>query len=106
MKKNNTAQMIFFATLQSMRIKIPTPEFQFHPIRKWRIDYAWVNEKIALEVEGGIYTRGRHSRGKGMEGDMEKYNTLALMGWRIIRTTPTKLHQTETIKLINQIINQ
>ena len=69
----------------------PEPELRFHPHRKWRFDYAWVAEKIALEVEGGIWTQGRHTRGAGFLADMEKYNAAVLLGWRVLRTTPDKL---------------
>lgn len=28
-------------------------EHRFHPTRRWRFDFAWPDEKVALEVEGG-----------------------------------------------------
>ena len=58
-------------------------EFKFHPVRKWRFDYAVPEHKIALEVEGGVWTGGRHTSPKGFLGDIEKYNTATLMGWRV-----------------------
>jgi hypothetical protein len=70
----------------------PTPEYRFHPTRKWRFDYAWLSHKVAVEVEGGVWIRGRHSRGAGMLKDMEKYNRAAAMGWRVFRCTPDTLH--------------
>ncbi|MAF80093.1 hypothetical protein CL629_03385 [bacterium] len=63
----------------------PTREYRFHPTRKWRFDFAWVEEKIAVEVEGGIWNSGRHSRGYGMEADMEKYNEATSLGWKVFR---------------------
>jgi len=62
-------------------------EVRFHPIRKWRFDVAFPDVKIALEIEGAVWTHGRHTRGAGFLGDMEKYNTATLMGWRILRCT-------------------
>jgi hypothetical protein len=44
-----------------------------------------------LEQEGGIWTGGRHSRGKGMQGDMQKYNRAAILGWSVIRCTPQQI---------------
>ncbi|WP_320980025.1 hypothetical protein [Bacteroides sp.] len=79
-------------------------EYKFHPTRKWRFDYAIPEHKIALEVEGGIWTGGRHTRAQGFLGDIEKYNTATLMGWRVFRTTPDELYRTATINLIKNAI--
>lgn len=66
----------------------PVPEFCFAPPRKWRFDWCWPEAKVALEIEGGIWIKGRHNRGSGFKKDMEKYNAAACLGWRIIRCTP------------------
>jgi hypothetical protein len=69
----------------------PEEEYEFHPVRKWRFDFAWPGPddswKIAVEVEGGKWTKGRHQRPQGFEDDMEKYNTAVNMGWRVFRFT-------------------
>lgn len=78
----------------------PVKEFLFHPTRKWRFDYAFPESKIALEVEGGVHTGGRHIRPRGFLNDMEKYNTAATMGWRVLRTTPDELRTFKTIEMI------
>ncbi len=80
-------------------------EYKFHQERKWRFDYAIPAHKIALEVEGGVWTSGRHTRPQGFLGDIEKYNTATLMGWRVFRTTPTELYRTATINLLKEAIN-
>lgn len=82
-----------------------TPEHRFHPARKWRIDYAIIDHKIAIEQEGGAYTNGRHTRPMGFIADMEKYNELTRAGWRLIRVTPQKLMSMNTINLIKDLIN-
>lgn len=65
----------------------PVMEHKFHPRRKWRFDFAWCDEMLALEVEGGVYSGGRHTTGPGFIGDCEKYNEAALLGWKVIRVT-------------------
>lgn len=79
-------------------------EYKFHPTRRWRFDYAIPEHKIALEVEGGVWTGGRHTSPKGFLGDIEKYNTATLMGWRVFRTTPDDLYKLSTINLIKAAI--
>ena len=69
----------------------PVPEYKFHKTRKWRLDYAWPDKKIAMEIEGGVWIAGRHNRAPGFIKDMEKYNQLALYGWRLFRFQPGKI---------------
>lgn len=80
-------------------------EFKFHPVRKWRFDYAIPDHKIALEVEGGVWTGGRHTSSVGFLNDMEKYNTATLMGWRVFRTTPEDLYKKKTLDLLKTAIS-
>ena len=68
-------------------------EYKFHDTRKWRLDYAWpmcpcCGNKIAMEIEGGIWIDGDHVRGKRYESDCEKYSWAAVLGWRVIRGSP------------------
>ena len=98
------AQLTFFSLLDTAGLERPTPEFMFHPIRRWRCDYCWIDQQIILEVEGGIFTNGRHSRGAGMKEDMNKYNEAAIMGYRIIRVVPTELSSIKTINILRRIL--
>lgn len=80
-------------------------EYRFYKTRKWRFDYALPLYKIALEVEGGVWTQGRHVRPEGFLGDIEKYNTATLLGWRVFRTTPNKLLSNSTLLLLKNAIS-
>ena len=73
--------------------KLPavTPEFRFHPVRRWKVDLAFVPQQIAVEVEGAVFKGGRHTRGVGVEADCEKYAELAILGWRLLRVTPRQV---------------
>jgi hypothetical protein len=56
-------------------------------LRDWRFDFAWPSVKVAVECEGGVWSRGRHVRGAGFEGDCAKYNAAEAMHWRVFRCT-------------------
>lgn len=78
----------------------PAREFRFVADRRWRLDFAWPEQRLALEVEGGVWTRGRHTRPIGFLGDMEKYNRAALEGWRVLRVTPQQLRNGAAVALL------
>jgi len=80
-------------------------EYRFHPTRKWRFDFADPQRKIAVEVEGGIFTNGRHSRGAGMRADMEKYNAAAMLGWRVLRFFSDDVKSGKAINTIMEMMS-
>lgn len=100
MKKSDYKKAVFLSLLKTERLPAPAMEYRFHPVRKWMFDYAWPEYRVALEVEGGVWTKGRHTSGSGFMGDMEKYNAAACLGWRLIRVVPTDLIKIKTVDLI------
>ena len=77
---------------QCFAIGLPEP-IKEHPFcgidgkRKWRFDLAWPDKMIAVEIDGGVYTAGRHTRGTGYINDREKDCEATVKGWRILRIT-------------------
>jgi very-short-patch-repair endonuclease len=72
--------------------KVWTAEHRFDSVRQWRFDYACIGAKIAIEVEGGVWKKGRHTRGDGFIEDMKKYNRATSLGWRVLRYTPDQFN--------------
>ena len=95
---------LFTALCKSEGLPAPTMEHRFHPTRRWRFDFAWVEHFVALEVEGGVWIGGRHNRGSGYLRDMEKYNAAACKGWLVIRCTPQTLCTTDTVQAVRDAI--
>ena len=60
-------------------------EYRFHPSRKWRADFVHIPSRTLIEIEGGVWVRGRHLRPRGFAADAEKYLEAALEGWRVLR---------------------
>lgn len=73
--------------LASAKLPVPVRELRFAPPRMWRFDFAWPDRFIAVEIEGGVFVRGGHSRGVDFTDDCEKYDIAALLGWRVYRFT-------------------
>ena len=97
-------QKIFEQLLKNEGIEF-IAEYKFHPERKWRIDY-FINGKIklAIEIEGGIWTSGRHTRPAGFIADMEKYNAMTELGIYLYRLSYVNMCNAETILKIKKLI--
>ena len=95
-----------FATLwartRGLKEHPPTLEYKFHPERRWKIDVAWPDLKIAVELEGGIFTKGGHTRGRGYSRNCEKYNALAMLNWTLLRYTTIDLDE-RPVQMIEEI---
>jgi very-short-patch-repair endonuclease len=87
---------------------LPDPEFEVcHiPGRKFRLDVAWPAAKVGIEVEGGIWTRGKHGRGTGIRVDMEKNNLALIYGWRVLRVEPQDVCLRVTVNMIKSLLRK
>ena len=74
-----------------------TKEVTFFPGRRFRFDYAHHAAKAAIELDGGVFVAGRHSRGMGQVKDAEKGRLAAYSGWNVIHFT-TKCLTLENIR--------
>ncbi|HNH30447.1 MAG TPA: hypothetical protein PKU71_13590 [bacterium] len=110
---------VFIELLTKKGLGPPEKEFRFHNKRKWRLDYAYPSLKIGIEINGGAWKKttyrnkrgelvtaigGRHNIGKGYLRDIEKKNTLTILGWAILEFTPDQTSKSETIDQIALLI--
>lgn len=85
---------------------VPVAEHRFHPTRKWRFDAAFPSAMVAVEFQGGAWTGGRHTRGKGFEADCEKLSTAASMGWRVLPVTYRHVNGGELFAWLDQVFGE
>lgn len=78
-------------------------EHRFHHERKWRFDFASTDRKVAIEIEGGVWNRGRHNRPSGFINDCEKYNEAAICGWTVVRLPEPMVNPKYLRRLIDWI---
>jgi hypothetical protein len=97
----------------AMQIKaegLPEPfrEFRFHKTRRWRFDFAWPyhmgDRNVAVEVQGGIWSGGRHARGAGIKADCEKANAAQLLGWMVLKVCGDHIKSGEAIAWIKEAL--
>lgn len=80
-------------------------EYKFHDTRKWRIDLFIPDLKVAIELEGGVYTGGRHTRPKGFLADIEKYNKISILGLNLLRYAHVEHTYNDILKDLKEFIN-
>ena len=79
----------------------PQAEYRFDDVRKWRIDFAWPDRKLAVEIESSVHRiKGRFAR------DMEKYNALASRGWTLLRYTAKMVKSAQAIDSVKAILGR
>jgi very-short-patch-repair endonuclease len=84
----------------------PVREFRFAHPRRWRFDLCYPGVLLAVEVEGGVWNRGRHTRGLGFIRDCEKYNAAALDGWRVLRFTAEQIEDGSAVATIRAALGE
>jgi hypothetical protein len=106
----NAAHLLFEAHMIELGLEFDR-EFRFHPKRKWRSDYRITNRlrngsMILIEIDGAVYARGRHTRGKGFENDMRKINAAQSLGYYVWRFSTNMVHCGEARAFLAEHLNQ
>lgn len=72
-------------------------EWRFDAARKWRFDFAWPAQLVAVEVEGGQWVGGHG--GDRFELDCVKYSEAAIQGWLVVRVTTAMVEDGRAVTL-------
>ncbi|HFG6966567.1 TPA: DUF559 domain-containing protein [Acinetobacter baumannii] len=104
-RQPSVGEMVLATHLRACKIGFEQ-EYKFHPKRKWRADFLITGTKILVEVEGGIWSGGRHTRGKGYLGDMEKYNEAAAMGYTVLRFSTEQVKSGLAVQKIEKMVSE
>jgi len=103
-KRKSVGEEMFMQQCKLSGITEPEREYRFHPTRRWRFDFAWPEVKLALEVDGSVYSNGRHNRGKGYENDCEKMAEAINLGWRVFRFSTGQVKKGIAIKYLESAL--
>ena len=100
----STAEAVFVVQAdQSQTVRHYVREYRFAPRRRWRFDFAWP-PNVAMEIEGGRWTGGRHTRPVGFAADLEKYNWATRLGWQVYRFTTEQVMRGEALAWMEDIL--
>lgn len=91
--------------IAAVGIPAPVQEHRFHETRRWRFDLAWPDLMIAVEVDGGVWSGGRHTRGAGFVADCEKVNEATAMGWRVFRFPTPHVSDGSAVEMLRRVLN-
>lgn len=80
-------------------------EYRFAPPRRWRFDFAMPKAKVAVEVEGGVWRKSRHTTGAGYSKDLDKYNNAIFHDWRVLRYTTDMVKSGQAIDEIGRLLD-
>lgn len=92
--------------IRAAKLPEPVQEHRFHPTRRWRFDFAWPELMLAVEVEGGGWTNGRHTRGKGFSNDIQKYSEAMRLGWTVYRVDGALIGSGEALTVIEVLLER
>lgn len=95
---------LFALQLRAAHITGWEREYRFDKIRRWRFDFAWPDLLLAVEIEGGVYTNGRHTRGSGFVADCDKYEAALLAGWTVYRCTTAMIKNGRALDTAEKLI--
>jgi very-short-patch-repair endonuclease len=90
--------------LKACRLPTPEREYVFAKPRKFRFDFVWVKQKVAVEVNGAVWSHGRHTRGGGATSDAEKLSLAAVAGYRVLVVTAAHIDSGQAVTWIEQAL--
>ncbi len=96
----------FALQVRALGLPEPVREYRFHHERRFRVDFAWPDLKIAVEVDGGTWNNGRHTRGQGFHNDCIKKNLLSCSGWSVLTGDSKMVASGELVRSLEELINK
>lgn len=97
-------EMALLTRLERHGLPIGEGQHRFVPGRQYRFDRCWPVQLVAVEIQGGLWVNGAHSRGSGVERDCLKLSMAAALGWRVLPISKAMIESGQAISLIRQAL--
>lgn len=101
--KRESLELALIQQLRAAGITGWEREYEFHPTRKWRFDIAFPLYWLAVEVDGGTWSAGRHVQSDGYENDCEKIAEAMVLGWSVLRVTSKQVRNWKALGWIEKL---
>lgn len=99
------AERYLYFQIVAMHLQTPLRQYRFAKEalgRAWRWDLCWPDRMIAIEIQGGIWTRGAHGHPTDILRNMHKHNDATRLGWRFYQFTPTEVRRGIALKFLQE----
>lgn len=97
-------EMALLTRLERHGLSLGVGQYRFVPGRLYRFDRAWPEQFVAVEIQGGLWVNGAHSRGSGVERDCVKFSIAAALGWRVLPISKAMIEDGTAVELIAQAL--
>ena len=97
-------EMALVTRLERHGLPLGAGQYRFVPGRLYRFDRAWPEQFVAVEIQGGLWVHGAHSRGSGVERDCVKLSIAAALGWRVLPISKAMIESGQAVELIAQAL--
>lgn len=97
-------EMMLVTRLERAGLPLGEGQYRFVPGRLYRFDRAYPSQMVAVEIQGGVWVNGAHSRGSGVERDCVKLSIAAALGWRVLPISKAMIESGQAVELIRQAL--
>ena len=92
-KNNKFRDESFLQVLKQLNLPVPHKEYRYARKRKFRVDFAYPEIRMGIEIDGGIFNKKAHGSITGILNDIDRNNTAAMEGWTMIRIPSSHIHE-------------
>lgn len=110
--KREKLERAFELQLRAVKINYQT-QFKWNSGRKWRADfYVWPGPgdrtgiEILVEIQGGTWQQGRHTRGRGYQEDCAKLAEAQLAHYTIFFGTAKHIKSGELLRWVERALGK
>ena len=81
-------------------------EYLVPGVSRFRYDFAWIEQKLLVEINGGTWGHMGHSTGKGIARDYRKNRLPQELGWRCYSFTGDEVKEGEAIEVVRKALEK